>query len=51
MTKQQKLERAEEFVKQVALIFKQKLDPETLRNVSAKVAQAVELDPGDGKTA
>ena len=46
MTKQQRREEAEAFVRRVtSQVFKQKLDPATLREVARKVAESVEVEP------
>jgi hypothetical protein len=47
MTKQQKIENAEAFVKRItSQVFKQKLDAETLRSVAEKLAQSVDVSSG-----
>jgi hypothetical protein len=52
MTKQQKLERAEEFVERVtSQVFGQKLDRETLRATAEKVVRAVDVEPSSSRTA
>jgi hypothetical protein len=44
MTKQQRIESAEAFVKRItSQVFKQKLDAETLRSVAEKLAESVDV--------
>jgi hypothetical protein len=45
MTKQQKLETAEEFVKRVVTqTFNQKIDADTLRSAAEKLARVVDIE-------
>ena len=45
MTKQQRIESAEEFVRRVVTqTFKQKIDKETLKTVAEKLARTVEVE-------